>query len=73
MRGAVEERAVELGEYIVANNATVRAAAGKFHISKSTVHTDVPKRNGWCGRQHKRPKTAILAKIPRLKLEDHQF
>ena len=41
MRGAVEERAVELGEYIVANNATVRAAAGRFHISKSTVHKDV--------------------------------
>lgn len=44
MRGAVEERAVELGEYIVANNATVRAAAGKFHISKSTVHKDVSDR-----------------------------
>lgn len=44
MKGAVEERAVELGEYIVANNATVRAAAGRFHISKSTVHKDVSDR-----------------------------
>lgn len=35
---------MELGEYIVANNATVRAAAGKFHISKSTVHKDVSDR-----------------------------
>lgn len=33
MKGAVEERAIELGEYIIENNATVRAAAGKFHIS----------------------------------------
>ena len=38
MKGVVEERAVELGEYILQNNATVRAAAKRFHISKSTVH-----------------------------------
>lgn len=44
MKGAVEERAVELGEYIIENNATVRAAAKKFHISKSTVHKDVSDR-----------------------------
>lgn len=41
MKGVVEERAVELGEYILENNATVRAAARQFHISKSTVHKDV--------------------------------
>ena len=41
MKGAVEERAVVLGEYIIEHNATVRAAAKKFHISKSTVHKDV--------------------------------
>lgn len=44
MKGAVEERAVELGEYILENKATVRAAAKKFHISKSTVHKDVSDR-----------------------------
>ena len=44
MKGSVEERAIELGEYIIENNATVRAAAGKFHISKSTVHKDVSDR-----------------------------
>ena len=44
MRGAVLERAVELGEYIIDHNATVRAAARKFHISKSTVHKDVTDR-----------------------------
>ena len=41
MKGAVEDRAIELGEYILENKATVRAAAKKFHISKSTVHKDV--------------------------------
>ena len=44
MKGVVEERAVELGEYILENNATVRATAKKFHISKSTVHKDVSDR-----------------------------
>lgn len=34
-------RSVELGEYIVKNRSTVRAAAKVFGISKSTVHTDV--------------------------------
>ena len=39
-----DERAVILGEYIVNNNATVRATAKKFMISKSTVHKDVAER-----------------------------
>lgn len=39
-----EERASMLGEYIVNNKATVRAAAKVFGISKSTVHTDVTDR-----------------------------
>lgn len=44
MKGAVEERAIELGEYILENKTTVRAAAKNFHISKSTVHKDVSDR-----------------------------
>ncbi len=44
MKGIVEERAVELAEYIVENKATVRAAAKKFGVSKSTVHMDVAQR-----------------------------
>lgn len=44
MKGIVEERAVELGEYISENRTTVRAAAKKFGISKSTVHKDVAQR-----------------------------
>jgi putative DeoR family transcriptional regulator (stage III sporulation protein D) len=44
VKGIVEERAVELGEYIVEHKTTVRAAAGKFGVSKSTVHKDVAQR-----------------------------
>ncbi|MCR4926168.1 MAG: sporulation transcriptional regulator SpoIIID [Clostridiales bacterium] len=44
MNCLVEERAVELGEYIIKNKATVRAAAKEFGISKSTVHIDVSER-----------------------------
>ena len=36
-----KERCVVLGLYIVENNATVRATAKRFGISKSTVHKDV--------------------------------
>ena len=44
MKGLPWERAVELGQYIVENGATVRAASAKFGISKSTVHKDVSER-----------------------------
>ena len=38
---SAKERCVVLGLYIVENNATVRATATRFGISKSTVHKDV--------------------------------
>jgi len=44
LKGIVEERAVDLGEYIIEHKATVRGAAKKFGISKSTVHKDVSER-----------------------------
>lgn len=44
MKGIVEERAAMLGEYILKSKATVRSAAKKFGISKSTVHKDVSER-----------------------------
>ncbi len=44
LKTVVEERAVELGEYIVEHKATVRATAKEFGISKSTVHMDVSDR-----------------------------
>ena len=39
-----DERACELSRWIVENNATVRAAAKRFGISKSTVHKDLSER-----------------------------
>ena len=45
MKEYIEERAVEIAEYIIENNATVRQAAKQFGVSKSTVHTDVHKPN----------------------------
>ena len=41
MKRYVEERSITEGEYIVANNCTVRTAAKYFGLSKSTLHTDV--------------------------------
>lgn len=41
MTGTVEERAVLLGEYIAENKTTVRDAAKRWGVSKSTVHSDV--------------------------------
>ena len=47
MRETVADRAVVLGEYILETGATVRATAKVFKISKSTVHKDVTKWNGF--------------------------
>ena len=44
MRHYIEERALELGSFIIENRTTVRAAAQSFGISKSTVHKDVTER-----------------------------
>lgn len=44
VKGNMEERARELALYIIENRATVRAAAQKFGISKSTVHKDISER-----------------------------
>lgn len=40
----IEERAVELAHYIINSKDTVRGAAAKYGISKSTVHKDVSER-----------------------------
>ena len=45
MRGiSIEERAIYLAQYIIDSKDTVRGAAAKFGISKSTVHKDVSER-----------------------------
>lgn len=45
MKGiSIEERAINVAQYIIETKDTVRGAAKKFGISKSTVHKDVSER-----------------------------
>ena len=45
MKGySIEERANELAHYIIDSKDTVRGAAKKFGVSKSTVHKDLSER-----------------------------
>lgn len=44
MKDYIEERALNLANYIIENKTTVRAAAKAFCVSKSTVHKDVTER-----------------------------
>ncbi len=46
MQTTIEERCVNLAQYIIESKDTVRGAAKKFGISKSTVHKDVTLWNG---------------------------
>ncbi|MCD7923089.1 MAG: sporulation transcriptional regulator SpoIIID [Clostridiales bacterium] len=44
MKSYIEERAIEMAQYIIEHNATVRQTAKQFGISKSTVHKDCSER-----------------------------
>jgi putative DeoR family transcriptional regulator (stage III sporulation protein D) len=44
LKSNIEERACDLAVYIIESKATVRSAAKKFGISKSTVHKDLSER-----------------------------
>ena len=44
MKEYIEERAIEIANYIIEEKATVRQAAKKFGVSKSTIHKDVTER-----------------------------
>lgn len=57
-----KERCEMLGAYIVENNATVRDAAQKFAISKSTVHKDVTEKLYNENRQLYKEVKAVLEK-----------
>ena len=57
MKEHIEERTVELAKYIIENKCTVREAAKKFGISKSTVHKDITERLSQIN-----PSLAVLAK-----------
>ena len=43
-RDYIEERAARLANYIIENKSTVREAAKRFSVSKSTVHKDISER-----------------------------
>lgn len=44
LKAYIEERAVEIANYIIEHKATVRQAAKHYGISKSTVHKDITDR-----------------------------
>ena len=44
MKDYIEERAIELAEYIIQNKTTVRNTAKHYNVSKSTVHKDITDR-----------------------------
>ena len=45
MKGlSIEERAIRVAEYLIETEDTVRGAAKKFGISKSSIHKDVSQR-----------------------------
>ena len=44
MKEYIEKRAIDIANYIIEYNSTVRQAAKHFGISKSTVHKDVAER-----------------------------
>ena len=44
MREEIETRCLEIGQYIAEHGATVRAAARRFGVSKSSVHKDMHER-----------------------------
>lgn len=58
MKEYIEERAVEIANYIIETKATVRQTAKKFGISKSTVHKDVTDR-----LEHINPSLAASARM----------
>lgn len=51
MREEISQRAIELALYIIENDATVRDAARRFGVSKSTVHKDLTERLRGVDRQ----------------------
>ncbi|MDL2215763.1 sporulation transcriptional regulator SpoIIID [Ruminococcaceae bacterium OttesenSCG-928-N02] len=50
MKGNPEERAIAVAEYIIDSGDTVRGAAARFGVSKSTVHKDLTQRLPYINR-----------------------
>ena len=46
MKDYIEQRVLDIAQYIIQSGATVRKTADVFKVSKSTVHKDVSERLG---------------------------
>ena len=68
MERSLDDRAYELAVYMLEHDATVRAAAAKFGISKSTVHKDLTER---LRRRAPALHAAVRALLDRNKAERH--
>ena len=68
MERSLDERAFALAVYMLEHDATVRAAAARFGVSKSTVHKDLTER-----LQKRSPAlhAAVRALLDRNKAERH--
>ena len=53
MKEYIEERAINIANYIIDYNATVRQTAKEFGVSKSTVHMNATIQNGLSGQSNK--------------------
>ncbi|MBQ1381689.1 MAG: sporulation transcriptional regulator SpoIIID [Ruminococcus sp.] len=68
MERNLDDRAYELAVYMLEHDATVRAAAAKFGVSKSTVHKDLTER---LRRRAPALHAAVRALLDRNKAERH--
>ncbi|MGL4774474.1 MAG: sporulation transcriptional regulator SpoIIID [Clostridium sp.] len=44
MKDYIEERVLEVAQYIIESQATIRKTAKEFGVSKSTIHKDMTER-----------------------------
>ena len=68
MERNLDDRAYELAVYMLEHDATVRAAAARFGVSKSTVHKDLTER---LRRRAPALHAAVRALLDRNKAERH--
>lgn len=62
MKDYIEERTLQIAEYIVMHKATIRQAARVFDVSKSTAHKDVSERLPYMNRSLYQEVRKILEK-----------
>ena len=63
MKDYIEERAIEIANYIIEEKTTVRQAAKKFGVSKSTIHVVVIIQNGFDGELNRGIERKVYGKV----------